>query len=258
MATTAQVETVATKERAYRIRRQKNSHRYPVTAPTDILESADIEHRQSVGMGLTIDSDGRVHLRYSGDVEAPLTLSAAHYDNTGELRVPSAIGAVLNLGDEEVTWSVEDTGSTLVIDGETTRVLDEFDMASAEVLTADSLGHITQDIDSEEHGSWSQEQFRFYLNTEMLSPLGWTTNQRVELTVMHRDGSVVFVFAPTENTENYSTQTASETGESQVDATLNIPNSVVRGFGVIDTEFMWSASDSMLVSSPKSNWTATL
>lgn len=258
MSTTVEAETIAEKDRQYRIRRQGSSHRYPVTAPTDILENAGIEHKQKVGFAVNIDDDGRVNLRYSGDRTSEMTLSAARYESTGELRVPSAIGAILELGDEELSWTVEQSGDVRVVNGETTRVLDEINMGPASPLSVEPLDHITQDIDTEEHGSWSQEQFRLYMNTDMLSPLGWVANQRIELSVRHNGGTPLFVFGPTKDETDYVTQRASETGRNQVDATVNFPNAVVRGFGVLDTDFMWSNLDGKLVSAPQTNWETTL
>lgn len=254
--TVTQVETIETKEREYRVRRQGDSHRYPVTVPTDILDAAGIEHQDDIGISVDF-SEQTLLIKCSVDAPARKQISVSKYENTGEIRIPSAIGAVFDLGDEEVTWRVDKAESQRLVIGDTTKKVGESQMGSSEPLLADSLSHVTQNIDSNEYGSWSQEQFRIYLRTEHLSPLKWVEDQQVDLSVQVNQEKPVLVFEPTEGEEEYLTQNATATGFGQADAILNIPNDIARVLGLVDTELLWTEENGALFAIPR-DWNPTL
>lgn len=244
---------VETNERPYRIRKQKESHRYPVTAPTNILTSSGVKHKDDVGFSIEINNNGRVFFLYSSDLEGLLTVSVSHYDNTGELRIPGSIGAVLKLNDEEIQWSVREfPDSSRIIVGKSTKFISEANTKGT-LLGNSHFKHITQNIEKNEK-SWSQEQFRMYLNTEMLSSLGWASNQRVELSLKHLDGKPIVEFSPTDSTEKHKTQKAGDTGSGQVDATLNLPIALSRSLNFVNAEFELTSINSSLSLHPSKRW----
>lgn len=246
-----QFNVVSRNDRAYRIRKQKGGHRYPVTAPVDILDSAGVEHKEDVSFSIGVSSDGRVSVRYSSDLDGLITISASRYESTGELRIPGSIGAILELGDEKVQWCVyEDSDGSRSIVGETTKSIPESETVQGDSIAVSPFMHITQETSH----NGGQEQFRLYLNTEMLSPLGWAPNQRVEIDLEYSDSKPVIVFSPTNSTQKHKTKKASDTGSGQVDATLNVPTAFVRSLNLVDVEFELVARGDELLLYPKQPW----
>lgn len=241
--TNQNLTTVSASDRAYDVRKPDESHRYPVTTPINVLKAAQISNREDLTVRFTLDEEGRLSLQYSSATDTDvLTISATRHHNTGSVRIPSAAGAVLDLGDATVSWEAVESTDGRRLRGETNVKLPELDTSSATPIDFDGLDHITQDID-EEYGSWSQEKFRLYLNSEKLARLGWASNEDVRVSIAHQGGTPALVFEPTDETTQYAVRTASETGASQVDATLTVPNAVVRGFGFTETKFTWATLD---------------
>lgn len=238
------LEMVFSCDKAYSVRKQGDSHRYPVTIPTEVLNETSFENRQDMGFYILIDKTGLLYLVYTDPEKADTTISLSRNSSTGTVRVPGPLASILGLEDATVEWSVYKEGDTRTIVGKTSVSLSEV-TNERNILTTQPLDHIVQDVE-DESSSWTQEQFRIYLNTDMMAPLGWVPGQNLELSIMTEDGVPVICLSPAENEFKYKTQRATETGPNQADAIVNIPTAVVRSLRFVDVELNWSVKGDTL------------
>jgi hypothetical protein len=223
------------------------------------MERAGIEHKQRLGVSAAINEDGFLTLIYNikDAGSSPLSISATNRASVGEVVIPSGIGAVFNLESIDARASLVNRNG----DGELHLVIakqvPQADIDDAEPVSTCRLDHIEQDI-STGSGSWQQEQFRLYMNTEDLAELGWAVNETVGISIFRQNETPILCFEGnlSENTKTdyleKMQKTISETGETQVDGLLYVPNDIVRSLSLVETEFNWVTNGSTLFAIPQS------
>jgi len=262
---------VITIDKTYPIRRHKNAYRYRVTIPVKILDSAGVENKDKIGVSLT-QEEGFVVIEYTTDVTNSDLVFTVSRHTTGEVSVPSAIGAALEMDTATVQWSRVKTDTGFVYRAKTDISLVDMEFSEEDVFKTESLTHVKQDINRDE-GDWEQEYFRAYLNSEEnKSFLNSGSDETVAIRIVRvGDHPAVMLDSQTEGVseksvkeiiwtnKNYHDEreedmeiTASKSNNPDQDAVVYIPNDIVRALGFVDKEFFWVSQNGKLIFYPVS------
>lgn len=228
-------KTITKLDQDYDIRKHKNVFRYRVTVPNTLFESAGIEQGTDLG-AKAIVRDNRLGICYTTDTsQANLTVSASKH-TSGELSIPSSIGASARLDEHSITWELEETEHGYNLIGLTTNYLPEYTEENSIFVEVNTLKHVEQDI-NQENSEWSQEHFQLYLDVTAVDQIDWEAEITVAIELVQIDGEVSVLFNPdTSESNEKSTKTITDTGEYQRDLLAYIPNDMVRTLNLIDTQ----------------------
>lgn len=227
--------TISEPERSYSIRKADDVFRYRVTVPNTVFESAGIE--QGTDLGLQLESiDNKLVLSYTTDIQgSQITVSASKH-TSGELSIPSSIGAAADLSEHSITWTLVEDESEYVLQGVTSKQLDNYTTEDSVFVQVNRLKHVEQEIDTQE-SHWNQEHFQLYLNVIATEQFTWEDEIQVALHFVSIDGDLSILFTPEIAESNQKTvKRVTTTGEYQRDKLVYIPNDIVRALNLIDTE----------------------
>lgn len=272
MSATPDSQTVMTIG-SYSIRPDNDCSRFRITVPADAMRELDLDGNTRLAVEPTIDTEGRVSLRYIPEAYAPpgqMTVAVNDY-NSGVSRIPSATGRALGFdADDDIEWSIieeqphEDVSLDEVLDdpdetaedtrlpilhGETTLTVEEVVPSSALPMSRQPIDQKVQDNMQADDRSWSQEQFRYYLSGEEMEALRWTSGEEVGVAIKRRGMRPALTFTPlSEASEEFRlTKTVNSTGSHQTDGLLYISRDIVRSLGFVGQPLMWINDDGRLV-----------
>lgn len=226
---------VATVSRSYSIRKQRSSYRYRVTIPSNVLEAIDVENGDDLGFWVRATEDGHLQLVYETDPSGCHILTSVSKHSSGELTIPSAVGASGNLQEENLSWDTyERDDNSKIICGTTSKELDNHTSGGSQFLGSRKLKHVQQDVDHDGQ-EWSQEHFQLYLPVEEAEKVGWLDGEMVGLLLITIDGDIGLKFTRREQeAPEKSRKKVQKTGDYQRDRLTYAPNGLVRSMKLMD------------------------
>lgn len=221
--------------RSYSIRKQRNSHRYRVTIPADNLNEIGVENGDELGFWIKTNSDGRLQLVYETDISKCDIITSVSKHSSGELTIPSAVGATAVLGEESVVWDTyECSDGSYTIIGTTTKQLESYETESNLYLANKPLRHTEQDVEHEGK-EWEQEHFQLYIPVGDAEELGWLDGEMIGLVLVSVDGNVGIKYTRRNDTVPEKAQKkVQKTGEYQRDRIAYTPNGLVRSMRIVN------------------------
>lgn len=237
----------------YPVRKHDDVYRYRVTIPRHMFDDAGVEDRDRLGVYLDADGDGYATIVYTTNIDdAALQFSASKH-SSGELSVPSALGAALDIEDTSVQWErVEREDGDFDFRATTETRLPQVDTSQAAPLESKSLKHVTQDVEWE-GDEWQQEHFQLYLTVDNVEKLNWAEDSHVGIQLVRVNNVPSVLLTPSTQGLNEKTiKTVRSTGEKQRDRILYVPNDIVRSLGLVERELAWVGLDDNLVLVPLS------
>jgi hypothetical protein len=215
-----------------------------------MLDNAGVNNKDRLGVKLDHD-DGRAVIIYTTDTEDADLLFTASKHSSGELSIPSALAAALDLEATEIRWrrrAYED--GTVEFRAITDAHMPLVDTSQSRPLNSKPLKHVSQDV-AHDGKEWTQEHFQLYLTIGAVSTLGWPEDCSVGIEIVRVNNVPSILLTP--NTQGMHPKTIKKTqttGDNQRDRILYVPNAIVRSLQLIDTELSWVAQDDTLVLVP--------
>lgn len=221
--------------RSYSIRKQRNSHRYRVTIPTENLSEVGVENGDELGFWIKANSDNRLQLIYETDLSKCNIITSVSKHSSGELTIPSAVGAVALLGEESILWDTyECSDGSYTIIGTTTKELETYETDSNSYLVNKPLRHTEQNV-SHEGDEWEQEHFQLYLPVADAEKLGWLDGEMIGLVLISIDGHIGLKYTRrNESIPEKAQKKVQKTGEYQRDRIAYTPNGLVRSMRIVN------------------------
>lgn len=227
---------IATVSRSYSIRKQRGSYRYRVTIPSSVLDKIGVENGDDLGFWIRSTNDGQLQLVYETDPSNCYILTSVSKHSSGELTIPSAVGASGKLEEENLSWDTYQRGDTedYIITGTTSKQLDNHTGEGASFLGERELKHVEQDV-SHEGQDWSQEHFQLYLPVDEAEKVGWLDGEVVGLVLITIDGRIGIKYTRRETeAPEKSRKKVQKTGEYQRDRLTYAPNGLVRSMKLMN------------------------
>lgn len=225
--------TISQSEQSYGIRKHNDVFRYRVTVPNTLFDSAGIEQGTVLGVIAEI-IDGKLAISYTTDTsQSDLTVSASKH-TSGELSIPSALGAAGRLSEHGLQWELRETGDNFKLTGITTKELPEYN--NSIFVEVNKLKHVEQEI-TQNNQQWNQEHFQLYLDVTAVDQINWDEELSIAIELVQIDGKLTVCFNPdTSNANEKSIKTVTTTGEYQRDRLVYIPNDIVRTLSFKDEQ----------------------
>lgn len=225
---------VASVSRSYSIRKQRNSYRYRVTIPSSVLDEIGIDNGDDLGFWIRATDDKKLQLVYETDLSDSHILTSVSKHSSGELTIPSAVGASGMLEEENINWDTfeRDDGS-YIIAGTTSKEMKNHTSGGSKHLGRRELKHVKQDV-SHKGQDWSQEHFQLYLPVDEAEEVGWLDGETVGLLLITIDGNIGLKFTRREQeASEKSRKKVQKTGEYQRDRLTYAPNGIVRSLKIM-------------------------
>lgn len=240
---------LASIQRSYSIRKQRSSYRYRVTIPSGALETLGIDNGDELGVWARASQDGYLQLVYETDISNCHIVTSVSKHSSGELTIPSSIGAAANLQDESINWDSykRDDGSYIIV-GTTSHQLKKHTTEGTNHLGRKILQHVEQNV--EHNGkNWQQEHFQLYLDKLETEKVGWSDGEFIGIVLVSIDGVLGVKYTRRESqVPEKSRKKVQKTGDNQADRLTYTPNGLVRSLRVLDTplEFFATNAGSLL------------
>lgn len=254
MSTTTHSEGQDTEVQSYKdtypVRRHDEVYRYRVTIPRHMFDEAEINDRDRLGVKLDHDG-GKAVVVYTTDLDDTDLQFSASKHSSGELSIPSALGAALDIEDTKVEWErVEREDGHIDFRAKTEAHLSQVDTSQALPLESKPLKHVSQDV-RYEGKEWEQEHFQLYLTIEGTERLNWPEEESVGIELVRVNNVPSIMLTPsTQGFHPKSIKRVQTTGENQRDRILYVPNDIVRSLRLVEQELAWVAQDDNLVLVP--------
>lgn len=234
-------------EGRYQIRKNKDLYRYKLTIPKYLLDEAGIENRQNLGFKVKLNDNGELILVYTTNKDECSLFVTVSKHSSGELTVPSALAASLNMSKYNIKWKLESYENYSEFHAISNFKLEEKAEKYTDLFAVKPLSHITQEVNSKDE-SWSQEHFRLYLTIDEVDDIKWKENQSIGLQLINIDGNIGIKLTPdTVSINNKSIKKVKSTGEKQKDLFLYIPNDIVKSINFNNKTLDWLNEDSSLI-----------
>lgn len=235
MSQQKQLKHLSNVGKTYSIRKQRNSYRYRVTLPSSTLDEINVENGDELGFWIKINSNNRLQLVYETDPSTCSILTSVSKHSSGELTIPSAVGAAANLRKESTTWDTykRSNGSYIIV-GTTTKELESHETEGPQFLANKPLRHTEQNVNHEGE-SWDQEHFQLYLTVESADKLGWLDGETIGIKLICVDGSIGIKYTRLlEDIPEKSQKKVQKTGDYQRDRIAYTPNGLVRSLKYVN------------------------
>jgi hypothetical protein len=254
MSTTSHPEAQDAEVRSYKdqypVRRHDDVYRYRVTIPRQMFDDAEVNDRDRLGVKLDHEG-GRAVIVYTTDLDDAELLFSASKHSSGELSIPSALGAALDIEDTKVEWErIDREDGHFEFRAKTEAHLPQVDTSQALPLESKPLKHVSQAVEHKGK-EWEQEHFQLYLTVDNVEKLDWGDGASIGITIVRVNNvPSIRLTKSTQGLHPKSIKTVRTTGDNQRDRILYVPNDIVRSLSLVEQELAWVAQDGNLVLVP--------
>jgi hypothetical protein len=215
-----------------------------------MFDDADINNRDRLGVRLEHENGQAVIVYTTNKDDAALQFSMS-VNSVGELSIPSALGAALQVEDQTVTWTRRETpDGHFEFRARTNSHLPLVDTSQSDGLEAKPLKHVSQDVEYK-GDNWESEHFQLYLTIKSVNMLNWPKGSSVGIKLIRVNNIPTIMVTP--NTQGFSQKsikTVDTTGELQKDRLMYVPNDIVRSLELVESDLKWVAIESDLILVP--------
>lgn len=238
--TMEEATSIFTQDYKYPVRTNKNSNRFRITVPKDMMDNLDIDNKDKLSVNIKLDEDQNLIIVYSTDwSEEDYTIKSSKH-SSGEVTIPSGIGLALNMNNSKIEWKGKKYDNHSELHAITTKNISSYS-GNTNIISEKSLRHVEQDVEYEGK-EWDQEHFQLYLTVEEVEKLDWSDGDNLEIKIVKFGDKISLLLEQTDKSTE-ETKQANTTGEGQKDLFVYIPNDIVLSSSFDDKELLWIASD---------------
>ena len=241
-------------DRSYSIRKQRSQHRYRITVPRDILDIMGVESGDSLGVWICPSEEGYLQIAYETDLSGCHLTSSVSKHSSGELTIPSSVGASARLGENGLSWELyEKEDEEYLLLGTTTHKLVKHTTSGSTFIGCKELKHVKQEV-THEGKTWNQEHFQVYLDKQATEIVHWGSPEILGIVIASIDGEIGLKFTRSESqVPEKARKKAQVTGDEQKDRITYAPNGLVRTLKFVDLPVnMFATSAGSLLINPQS------